>query len=285
MSDETDRVTEPAITVIDVLRRAQGYLAGRGVDSPRLDAELLLADVLACDRLALYTGFDRPLTLAETDGYRRAIARRGHREPVAYIVGSRGFRNITLRVSPDVLVPRPETELLVEWVVEGAAHGATILDWGTGSGAIALAIADERPDLVVVGIDRSPTALAVARSNDHARRVEWLVSDGFGELAGRSFDIVVANPPYLAEGELDGLQPELGHEPVDALVSGPRGLESYESIVTGASDHLRPGGLLIFEVGATQAAAVQDLLTSAGFRTLEVRHDLAGHARAVGGMR
>lgn len=271
------------ITVADVLGRARGYLAGRGVDSPRLDAELLLADVLGCDRLALYTGFDRPLTTAELDAYRAFVARRGRREPVAYILGVRGFRNLVLHVGPAVLVPRPETEMLVEWGVEVAPPGAAVLDWGTGSGAIALAVTHERPDVVATGIDRSGDALAVARDNDPDGRVEWLHSDGFAALSGRRFDLILANPPYIAEEELTRLAPELAFEPREALVAGRGGLECYEALAREAPAHLAPDARLIVEVGEGQAGEVQELLRSAGFTELAVRADLAGIPRVVGG--
>lgn len=266
-----------------MLKRTTGFLADRGCDTPRLDAELLLADVLGVERITLYTEHDRPLTTVETDTYRRAVARRGAREPVAYIVGRRGFRRIELAVSPDVLVPRPETEALVEWALEVAPQGGTVVDWGTGSGAIALALVDERPDLIVTGIDVSPDALTMAQRNDGAKRVEWLVSAGFAALSGRTFDVIVANPPYLADAELATVAPELGFEPRGALVSGPSGLEAYEGIAADAPRHLNPGGRLLCEIGHTQQAAVTELLRSAGFVDIESRPDLAGIVRVVGG--
>lgn len=267
-----------------MLKRAAGYLADRGCDSPRLDAEVLLADVLGVERIVLYTDHERPLTATETDGYRAFISRRAAREPVAYIVGRRGFRRIELSVSSSVLVPRPETELLVEWATEVAPQGGTILDWGTGSGAIALALRDERPDLVVSGADRSAAALDVARSNDRDDHVEWVHSDGFGAFAGRRFDVVVANPPYLTDHELVSAAPELGFEPPEALVSGPSGYEAYEVIARDAPGHLRPGGWLLAEVGLGQAEHVAELLAAAGFGDIATRPDLAGIPRAVGGM-
>src|SRR6185295_5846505 len=180
-------VAREALTAGAVLRLAAGHLAGRAGDTPRLDAEILLAGVLGVDRLALYTGHDRPLTREETDAYREAVARRARGEPVAYIVGRRAFRRLDIAVTRDVLIPRPETEGLVEWAAEAAPPGAAALDWGTGSGAVALALAAERPDLAVTGIDSSEAALAVARRNDEAGRVEWLLSDGFAALQGRRF--------------------------------------------------------------------------------------------------
>ena len=268
-----------------MLKRTVAYLAGRGCDTPRLDAEVLLADVLGVERIALYTDHERPLTTAETDGYRAAVARRAAREPVAYILGHRGFRRLDLAVSSAVLVPRPETELLVEWAVEVAPQGAAVLDWGTGSGAIALALADERPDLIVTGIDRSADALDVARANDPDGVVAWVRSDGFEALADRRFDVVVANPPYLADHELTTAAAELGFEPAEALASGPSGYEAYEQITRDAPGHLQPGGRLLAEVGIGQSERVATLYGAAGFFDIEVRPDLAGISRAVGGRR
>ena len=267
-----------------MLKRAAGYLADRGCDTPRLDAEVLLADVLGVERIRLYTDHERPLTTTETDGYRAFIARRAAREPVAYIVGRRGFRRLELEVSSSVLVPRPETELLVEWVIEIAPQAAEVLDWGTGSGAIALALRDVRPDLVVTGADRSAAALDVARSNDPDGVVEWVISDGFAALAGRHFDVVVANPPYLTDHELGEARPELGFEPAEALASGPSGYEAYEAIARDAPGHLRLGGWLLAEVGLGQAERVAALFSAAGFGGIATRPDLAGIPRAVGGI-
>lgn len=269
----------------EVLRRTAGYLAERGCDTPRLDAELLLADVLGVDRLALYTDHDRPLTASETAAYRSAVARRAKREPVAYILGRRGFRRLELAVSPAVLVPRPETEVLVEWVVEVAPQGGGVLDWGTGSGAIALAVADERPDLTVTAVDSSAQALAVARENDRDVRVEWLASDGFASLGGRRFDVVAANPPYLSDADLAAVEPELGYEPRVALASGPTGFEALERIAAESPDHLSQGGWLLSEIGAGQAARAADLWRDAGFVDVRCRRDLAGMERVVGGRR
>ena len=268
-----------------MLRRAAGYLAERGCDTARLDAELMLAHVLGVDRLALYTDHDRPLTVDETDRFRAATARRANREPVAYITGTRGFRRLELAVSPAVLVPRPETELLVEWAVAVAPEGGRALDWGTGSGAIALALADERPDLTLTAIDVSEDALAVARANDAGARVEWIASDGFAAFGGRSFDLVVANPPYLSDAELATVAPELGHEPRQALVAGPTGFEALERIAGDAPAHLATGGWLLAEVGAGQAPRATGLWRAAGFVDVDTRVDLAGIARVVGGRR
>lgn len=268
-----------------MLRRSAAYLAERGAPSPRLDADLLLAHALGVERLALYTDAERPLRPAELDRARRLVARRGRREPLAYLTGARAFRRLSLQVGPQVLVPRPETELLVEWALEEAAPGATVLDWGTGSGAIALALADEGPALRVAAADRSEAALGCARANGGrlGLEVEWLASDGFAGLGPRRFDLVVANPPYLSDADLDAAPPELRFEPRDALVAGPTGLEAIEHLAAAAPAHLEPGGALLVEVGEGQADAAEAAFRAAGLVEVGRRADLAGIARCVGG--
>jgi release factor glutamine methyltransferase len=271
----------------EVVRRSAAFLAERGSPSPRLDADLLVAHALGVDRLALYTGADRPLTPAELDRARELVARRGRREPVAYITGARPFRRLRIEVGPEVLVPRPETELLVEWALQATAPGDAVLDWGTGSGAVALALADEGAGLRVTALERSEAALAVARAN--GRRlglgVEWLASDGFAAVAGRRFAAIAANPPYLSPAELEAAPPELGFEPAEALVAGPTGMEAIARLAAEAPAHLEPGGALLVEVGEGQADRVAAALAEAGLLGVERRDDLAGVARAVGGRR
>lgn len=268
-----------------MLRRTAGYLAQRGSSSPRLDADLLLAHALGIERLRLYTDSERPLTAAELARARELVARRARREPLAYITGRRSFRSLDLEVGPAVLVPRPETELLVEWALELLAAGAAVLDWGTGSGAVALALAHEGEGLRVTAIERSAEALALARANGErlGLEVEWLDSDGFAALEGRRFAAIVANPPYLSERDLAEGPPELGFEPREALVAGPGGLEAIERLAAQAPAHLEPGGWLLVEIGDRQAEAATAALARAGLAELAVRRDLAGVARAVGG--
>lgn len=275
------------LTIGEVLRRSTAYLAERGSPSARLDAELLLGHALGMERLRLYTDSERPLTAGELQQARELLARRGRREPLSYITGTRAFRRLDLEVRAGVLVPRPETEALVEWAIEVAPAGGAVLDWGTGSGAIALALADEGDGLVVTAVDRSADALEVARANAHrlGLGVEFVESDGFAALPGRTFDLIVANPPYLSDEDLREAPAELGFEPRGALVAGPTGLEDVARIVAEAPAHLNAGGWLLVEIGAGQAPAVEGLMADAGFSGIAARADLAGIARVVGGCR
>lgn len=275
------------LTVGEVLTRTTGYLAARGSPSARLDAELLLAQALGLTRLDLYTGHDRPLTGPERDAARALVARRGAREPMAYILGRRAFRGLEFEVNPDVLTPRPETELLVEWARELASPGARVLDWGTGSGAIAVSLACERPDLVVSALDQSPRALQVAARNAlaAAAEVEFVQSDGFSAIGSRRFEVIVANPPYLSQAEWEEAPPELRYEPVEALVGGVRGDEVLATICAEATAYLAPRGWLITEIGESQGVRVSRLMAHAGYEEIAVRTDLSGHDRAVAGRR
>ncbi|MCC6833133.1 MAG: peptide chain release factor N(5)-glutamine methyltransferase [Thermoleophilia bacterium] len=273
------------LTLGEVLRRTAAYLAERGIPSARLDADLLLGEALGMDRMRLYLEHDRPLTEAELATARALVARRARREPIAYILGRRAFRGLEIAVTPDVLVPRPDTETLVEWAVAVAPHGARVMDWGTGSGAIALALADERPDLAVTAVDVSPAAVAVAASNATANglTVETLRGDGFAAVAGRRFGLIVANPPYRSDAELEAAEPELGFEPRGALAAGPAGDECIARLAAEAPAHLEAGGWLLCEIGMAQAGRATALLAAAGFAPVEVRRDLAGLDRVVGG--
>jgi release factor glutamine methyltransferase len=262
------------IAVRDALDSALVALRAAGVDTPRLDAEVLLADVLEVSREDLVV---RDLVV-EGDAVRRfqdAVRRRAiEREPVAYITGRRGFRRLELAVDPRVLVPRPETELLVELALAALPRGARVLDVGTGSGAVALALADERPDLRVTGSDVSAGALAVAREN--AARlgltVEWVQADG---LPDGEWDGVVANLPYVADGER--LAPEITrHEPREALFAGGDGLAALRAL----APCLRAPWVAL-EHGATQGEAVRALLREAGYRAVATHRDLAGHDRVT----
>lgn len=275
------------VILSEVLQKSTEWLGGRGSDTPRLDAEVLIGHALGLERIHLYTEAERPLTEDELAACRALIARRGELEPVAHITGRRAFGRLDLEVTPDVLVPRPDTEVIVDVVVEMAPRGARIVDWGTGSGAIALSVADLRPDAVVTGIERSPAALAVAQRNLAAHpslegRVRMLEGDGMSAVAGERFDVVVSNPPYLVPTDLERF-PALRHEPEQALVAGPVGTEDHARVVAEAAGVLGPGGLVVLEVGEGQADAVGHILRGAGFDDVASRPDLAGIPRAVWG--
>jgi release factor glutamine methyltransferase len=206
---------------------------------------------------------------------------------VAHITGRRAFGRLDLEVTPDVLVPRPDTEIIVDVVVEVAPEGARIVDWGTGSGAIALSVADLRPDVAVTGLERSAAALAVAQRNllarpDLADRVRLLASDGMAAVRDEHFEVVVSNPPYLVPADLDRY-PALRHEPEEALVSGPVGTEDHVRVAREAAGVLVSGGWIVLEVGEGQATAVGEILTQEGFTGIAARPDLAGISRAVRG--
>jgi release factor glutamine methyltransferase len=276
------------MTLGEVLRRSTAHLESRGSRTPRLDAELLLGHALGLGRVALYTGFDRPLSERELDACRALVARRARREPVAYILGTWGFRDLELAVDARVLVPRPETELLVDRclrLLEGVPE-PRVLDVGTGSGAVALAVAGERAGAAVVGVDSSAAALEVARANGDrlGLHVEWVESDLLAGVAGRRFHLVASNPPYVSAAEVAGLDPEVREwEPRAATVAGETGLEVIERLVAAAPAALEPGGALALEVGAGQAEAVADLLARAGIAAGGVDADHAGIPRVVWG--
>ncbi len=278
-------------TVLELLRWTTDHFAARGIDTPRLDAECLLAHALASERLRLYLDHDKPVLEEERARFRALVRRRAdERVPVAQLTGRREFWSLSLRVTPDVLVPRPETETLVEVALQllPARDGeAALLDVGTGSGAVALALAHERPRARVTATDLSEAALAVAKDNAEAlglaSRVRLLVGDGFAPVAGERFDLVVSNPPYVPEGEAASLAPELAHEPALALFAGPDGTALLRRLVHDAPQALRPGGALALEVGPGQADDVTEWLREAGFREPRIHRDLEGRPRVVAG--
>ena len=275
-------------TVAEALDGAVTAIAASGSGTPRLDAEILLAWAMGTTRAGLVLDAHGELDVAAVRTFRDAVTRRAaRREPVAYITGVRGFRHLELSVDPRVLVPRPETELLVEVGLE-LAPGSRVVDVGTGSGAIALALADERDDLVVAGTDVSPAALEVARANGRrlGLEVSWHEGDlleGVSSPLGR-VHAVLANPPYVGEAERGGLEPELAHEPEIALYAGPDGLAVARRLIVQASRRAELV-LLALEVGAGQAGAVAGLMEAEGWGEVARRRDLAGHERVVVGRR
>ena len=267
------------MTLAEVLRGATDYLSARGIENPRRDAELLLARALGLARIELYTAHDRPLTDAERAAARELVQRRGRREPLAYVLGDWDFRRLTLKTDRRALVPRPETELLVERCLEllDGAESPRIVDVGTGSGAIALAIAQERPDARVHATDISPDALALAAENAEANNlsVSFRQGDLLAGLEG-PFDLVVSNPPYVEADELEALEPEVREwEPRGALVDDGQ----TARLVRDAGEVL--AGWLVLEVHEARARAVSDELERAGYARVGITNDLAGKERVV----
>lgn len=275
-----------------MLRWTVGRFERQGIESARLDAELLAARAFSRSRVELYTHFDQPLAEAELSGFRELVQRRLHGEPVAYILGQKEFWSLDLRVDGRVLVPRPDTETLVEQALEclcalpSNAGPLRIADIGTGSGAVALALKKERPDDQVFACDISDEALAVARANAErlGLSVEFLRGDLLAPMADLpSFDVIVSNPPYIPSAEIDGLSAEVRREPRLALDGGGDGLDVVRRLVREARPRLREPGALAIEIGAGQAETAMDILREAGFARVGSRKDLAGISRVVFG--
>lgn len=274
------------LTVLEIIKRTTEFFEKRGVESARLNAELLIGHALGLKRMPLYLQFERPLTEAELEKIRPLVKRRGNREPLQYITGESEFAGLKLKVDARALIPRPETERLIELLQEKlTAPPARILDLGTGSGAIALALAKIYPEAAVTAVDKSEAALALARENAGTAglvgRVTFVASDWFAALpAGTQFELVVANPPYLSDEETRGAQPEVrDFEPAMALSAGTNGAAALEQIIAGAKSHLTPGGLLACETGITQHPHLMALAAQAGYARSESRRDLTGRDR------
>lgn len=276
-------------TVLRVLQWTTDYLAQKGVARGRLDAELMLSDTLDLDRVGLYLNYDRPLAPSELGAFRERVGRRGRREPLQYILGRTEFWSLPILVTPAVLIPRADTEVLVEEALKRAECPCSILDVGTGSGAIAVALAHELPAAVVTAVDVSAEALAVAAENVRANGVEGgvrLQQADLGALPGGPYDQIVANPPYIPEGELAELMPEVrDFEPHLALCGGADGLDCYRHLLPAAAACLKPAGWLLLEVGCGQAPQVLELLRENGFDDRFTARDLSGIERVVGGRR
>ena len=288
-SGERSAPVDRAWTVLELLRWTTQHFSERGIETPRLDAECLLAFALDCDRLRLYVDYEKPVEETERARFRELVRERGgDRVPVALLTGRREFWSLPLRVSRDVLVPRPETETLVatalELVPDRDAEVA-VLDVGTGSGAIALAIASERVKARITATDLSAAALAVARENAAALalsdRVRFLEGSLFEPVAGESFDLVVSNPPYVAERDAAGLPPELRHEPASALFAGPDGTDVLRAIAARVGEVLAPGGAVLVELDPRQAEAMRAWLREAGLVAINLHRDVAGRQRVV----
>lgn len=252
-----------------------------------LEARILVAHALQLSRVQLITQSERTLSADEAAKVTILFRRRVSGEPIAYIIGEREFFGLMLHTTPDVLIPRPETEFLVELALDRLPDNGQLLDMGTGSGAIAIAIAHARPDAKVTALDVSEAALAVARRNGarHGVGITFLHSDWYSAVANEQFDIVVANPPYIVAADPHLSQGDLRFEPIDALTDHGDGLSALCTIIKGAPSHLVQGGWLLMEHGYDQAAAVRDLLVKQGFHDARSWKDLAGIERITGAVR
>ncbi len=277
------------LTVLEIIKRTTEFLTARGVASPRLNAELLLGHVIGRQRMQLYLEFERPLTAAELDRLRPLVRRRGQQEPLQYILGETDFRGLRLKVDRRALIPRPETELLVELVHTWAGSQPPVLralDLGTGSGAIAAALATLWPGATVVAAERCPEALALARENFAAlgleSRIQPVAAAWFEGVPPGPYDVIVSNPPYLTAAEVAAAAPEVReHEPRAALEAPEQGLADLRVILEAAPAHLRPGGLLALETGCDHRADLTARLSAAGYQAVEARTDLTGRDRFI----
>lgn len=256
-------------------------------DSAAVDARVLLAHVLNRSATYLYTWPEHPLTADEQQRFEALVQQRADGQPVAYLTGEKPFWTLSLQVSPATLIPRADTEILVEQALAVMPAGpARVCDLGTGTGAVALALASERPDAMIMGLDCQADAVALARTNasrNGLERVQFVQSHWFDALSGERFDVLVSNPPYVEAASPYLQQGDVRFEPASALTAGDDGLDDIRHIIAQAPQHLRVGGWLLLEHGFAQGSAVQALLVEAGFSAVATHHDLAGLARVTAG--
>jgi release factor glutamine methyltransferase len=274
------------LNVLEVVKKTSEFFAAKGIESPRLNAELLIGHALGFARMRLYLEFERPVTEPELASIRELVRRRGRREPLQYVLGSAEFCGLRLKTDRRALIPRPETELFVETVTsQYASPPARILDLGTGSGAIALALAKAYPESSVTAVDASPEALALAAENAAstglAARIRLLESDWFAALApGETFDLIASNPPYLSDAEVGAASPEVrDHEPLTALAAADGGFAAIARILGASRSYLAPGGLVALETGTGHHAHAVAAAQAAGFARTESVRDLTGRDR------
>jgi release factor glutamine methyltransferase len=277
------------VTVLETIQKSAEFLAKRGVESPRLQAELLLAHLLKMPRMKLYLNFERPLTEQETEALRQFVKRRGLREPLQHIIGSTSFCGYEIAVDCRALVPRPETEILAElgWTfLSTVGSGQTALDFGTGTGCIAIAVAAKCPAARVIAIDVSADTLALAAENartNNVARIEFFHGDGFAaQPGGARFDLIISNPPYIPTAEIETLQPEVrDFDPRPALDGGADGLDFYRMFAAQAGPLLKPGGKVMLEFGDGQAPAVRKLFEDEKWIVEAVKDDYSQRARIL----
>lgn len=288
-----DRSEGSPWTILELLKWTTAHFTSKDVENPRASAEILLAHTLGCRRIDLYVRYEQPLVAEELSRFKSLIKRRLRREPVAYIVGQKEFWSLALAVTPDVLIPRPETEHLVELALRlmaGEKAGPLkVIDLGTGSGAVVIAVAKERPGNALFAVDRSLAALGIAKKNAIGTGVEggirFFCGDWFAALkdGAARFDLIIANPPYIPSDRIPELQPEVRlHEPIAALDGGPDGLHAIREIVGAAHGFLAPGGHLLMEIGHDQRETVRDIAMSCGrYADIGFEKDYGGHDRVV----
>lgn len=280
------------LTVLESLKLSAEYLEKKNIEAPRINAELLLAHVLKCKRLDLYLSFERPLSDEEKNAYRELLKRRGMYEPLQYITGNVEFFGLNLKVNPSVLIPRPETELLVEEVINASDKDAAlnVLDIGTGSGNIALGIAKNLLKSHVTGVDISEEVLSVAKENallnELSANTAFIKKDMLNDFVfTEKFDVVVSNPPYVSEKDFQELRPELRlHEPQISLTDKSDGYTFYKKITATAHNYLKPGGKIFFEIGMGQSLVIKKLLEDNGYSKIEIIKDYAKIDRIIRGV-
>lgn len=273
-------------TVLKVIDWTKGYLAGKGVDNARLEAEWLLCEALSLDRVGLYLNFDKPLQDEELAAFRSMVARRARREPLQHILGSQEFMGLEFRTTAAALIPRYDTEVLVAEALRVAPAARSVLDIGSGSGCVAIAIARSLPDATVVSVDISEDALRLAGQNAvlNSVFVDFRQGSLFEPVIGEHFNLIVSNPPYIPAADIESLQPEVReYEPKSALDGGVDGLDFYRLIIPAAHHHLTPGGWLLLEVGAGQSPEVTEMFAKNGFSAIFSAKDTGGIERVVGG--
>ncbi len=279
------------MNIKEILNRTDEFLSERGIESSRLDAEVLLADLLDIERINLYVKFDYPLKSSELEEYRERITKRAQRIPAAYIIGRKEFMSLEFDITEDVLIPRPETENMVEEIIsycrDNELQDAHIIDIGTGSGAVAVSLAHYLPETKVVGVDISKNAVKIARKNAEKFELEERLSivnsdllQGFIKRDISGIDIIVSNPPYISDSEMEELPPEVKKEPERALRAGKEGLDFYKKLIPQAAQVLKDGGKIFLEIGSSQAEAVQALFAG-NWQDIKVIKDYADHDRIV----